>query len=335
MPELRKDPILGRWVIVSRERAARPKDFMVPKSEPRGGVCPFCPGHESLTPPEILAYRTPGSPPNGPGWTLRVVPNKFPALRIEGDLDRKGIGVYDRMSGLGAHEVIIETPHHDLSLSQAPESTIRDLLWSYRERLVDLRRDPRLRFILIFKNHGEAAGASLDHSHSQVIALPIIPQTVALELHGCQAFYEYRDRCIFCDILKQELEEGSRIIEDRPATVAFAPYASRFPFEVWILPREHRCGYEGATPLDLEDLSKALSSVLKRLDNVLNSPPYNFVLHSAWYDERYPQTREYYHWHFEIMPILTRVAGFEWGTGFFINPVLPEDATRLLREVSL
>lgn len=335
MPELRKDPILGRWVIISTERAARPKDFQSRPASPRGGNCPFCPGNEAMTPPEILAYRSGAAPPNSPGWNLRVIPNKFPALRIEGGLNRSGLGVYDRMNGVGAHEVIIETPQHNLSLSQAPPSAVRDVLWAYRERLVDLRKDPRLRYLLIFKNHGEAAGASLEHSHSQLIALPVLPQTVALELYGCKNFYDYRDRCIFCDILEQEIEDGSRIIENRQATVAFTPYASRFPFEVWILPKKHLCGYEDATPLDLEDLAATLSSVLRRLDKVLNAPPYNFVLHSAAADERYPQTCEYYHWHFEIMPTLTKVAGFEWGTGFFINPVLPEEAARFLREVAL
>ncbi|MBI3015621.1 MAG: galactose-1-phosphate uridylyltransferase [Candidatus Tectomicrobia bacterium] len=335
MPELRKDPILGRWVIISTERAARPKDFKIQAPAPQRGTCPFCPGNESMTPPEILAYRPPGSPPDTPGWTLRVIPNKFPALRIEGNLDRSGIGVYDRMNGVGAHEVIIETPRHDLNLSQASESTIRDVLWSYRERLVDLKKDPRLRYTLIFKNHGEAAGASLEHSHSQIIALPIIPQTVALELYGCKNFFDYHDRCIFCDILEQELEQESRIIENRPATAAFTPYASRFPFEVWIMPRKHLCGYEDATALDLEDLARTFSAVLRRLEKVLGSHPYNLIMHTAAFDDRYPQTCDYYHWHFEIMPTLTRVAGFEWGTGFFINPVLPEEAARYLREVSL
>ncbi|MFN3476144.1 MAG: galactose-1-phosphate uridylyltransferase [Candidatus Methylomirabilales bacterium] len=335
MPELRKDPIVGRWVIIATERRARPLDFKVQPSAPQKGICPFCPGNEDLTPPEIMAYRPDGSPKNKPGWTLRVVPNKFPALRIEGELEKVGIGVYDKMNGIGAHEVIIESPHHQETLSTVSEVTFRDVLWSYRERLLDLKKDRRFRYILIFKNHGEAAGASLEHTHSQLIALPIVPQSVEIELQGSQNFYHYRDRCIFCDILRQELEEGERLIVNSPDFLVIAPFAPRFPFETWILPKRHSSTFEEATTLEMEDLARVFSETLKRLDKVLNCPPYNFILHTAPFDGRFPAIDEYYHWHFEIMPILTKVAGFEWGTGFFINPTLPEEAARFLREAEL
>lgn len=334
MPELRKDPIVGRWVIIATERRMRPLDFRVQPSAPQGGICPFCPGNEDLTPPEIMAYRPDGSSRNKPGWTLRVVPNKFPALRIEGELGKVGIGVYDKMSGIGAHEVLIESPHHQDTLSTMPVKAFRDVLWAYRERLLDLQKDERFRYILIFKNHGEAAGASLEHTHSQLIALPIVPQSVAIELQGCQAFYGYRDRCIFCDILRQEWEAGERLIANSPDFLVIAPFAPRFPFETWILPKRHSCAFEEATALEMEDLARVFSETLKRLDVVLNRPPYNFILHTAPFDGRFP-TREYYHWHFEIMPTLTKVAGFEWGTGFFINPTPPEEAAKFLKEAEL
>lgn len=335
MPELRKDPIVGRWVIIATERRARPIDFKVQPSAPQRGICPFCSGNEDLTPPEIMAYRPDGSPKNKPGWTLRVVPNKFPALRIEGELEKVGIGIYDKMNGIGAHEVIIESPHHQDTLSTVPEAAFRDVLWSYRERLLDLKKDGRFRYILIFKNHGEAAGASLEHTHSQLIALPIVPQSVEIELQGSQNFYNYRDRCIFCDILRQELEEGERLIVNSPDFLVIAPFAPRFPFETWILPKRHSSTFEEATALEMEDLARVFSKTLKRLDKVLNQPPYNFILHTAPFDGRFPAIYECYHWHFEIMPTLTKVAGFEWGTGFFINPTLPEEAAKFLREVEL
>lgn len=333
MPELRKDPIAGRWVIIATERQARPVDFKVQPSAPQGGICPFCPGNEDLTPPEIMAYRPDGSLKNRPGWTLRAVPNKFPALRIEGDLEKVGVGIYDKMNGIGAHEVIIESPHHEDILSTVPVSAFRDLLWAYRERLLDLKKDGRFCYILIFKNHGEAAGASLEHTHSQLIALPVVPQSVAIELQGCRAFYNYRDRCILCDILRQEQEERERLILNSPHFLVVAPFAPRFPFETWILPKHHSSTFEETTALGMEDLAKVFSETLKRLDKVLNLPPYNFVLHTAPFNGRFPAAHAYYHWHFEIMPTLTKVAGFEWGTGFFINPTPPEEAAKFLREV--
>jgi len=281
-----------------------------------------------------MAYRDDGSQKNGPGWTLRVVPNKFPALRIEGDLGKTGVGIYDKMNGVGAHELIIESPNHQDTPSTISVSAFKNLLWAYRERLVDLKKDKRFRYILILKNHGEQAGASLEHTHSQLIALPIIPQSVVIELQGCQAFYQYRDRCIFCDIIRQEEDDAKRLVFSSPNFLVIAPYASRFPFETWILPRKHAATFEEATVEDMEDLAQVFSETLKRLDKVANHPPYNFILHTAPFDGRFPATQEYYHWHFEIMPILTRVAGFEWGTGFFINPMPPEEAAKFLKEAN-
>ena len=186
MPELRKDPITGRWVIISTERAKRPTDFSVEPAEIRGGFCPFCPGHEDKTPPEILAYRSDGSGPNSSGWWVRVVPNKFPALGIEGAVSRQGEGLFDKMSGIGAHEVIIETPVHEQTLATLPEKRVEDVLWAFRDRMIDLQRDKRFRYVLIFKNHGAPAGASLEHSHSQLIALPIVPKRVREEVDGAK-----------------------------------------------------------------------------------------------------------------------------------------------------
>ncbi len=332
MPQLRKDPIIGRWVIISTERAKRPEAFRKHQNAKKGGFCPFCEGNESYTPPEILAYRPNGGPKDSPGWTLRVVPNKYPALMIEGDLGRSGLGIYDHMNGVGAHEVIIESPNHYDTLASMSPKQVEDVFWAFRDRIVDLQRDKRFRFILIFKNEGEAAGASLEHTHSQLIALPIAPKRMVEELEGSQNYYNYKERCIYCDIIKQDVAENDRIIDSNEEFIALSPFAPRFPFETWILPKRHNSRFENSQKNDLQALSKILKRTLMRIDKVLENPPYNMIIHSSPF---YIPSDEYYHWHIELMPILTRVAGFEWGTGFYINPTPPEEATEYLRSVSI
>jgi len=329
MPELRKDPITGRWVIISTDRAKRPSDFLREPVAKRGGFCPFCPGNEEKTPREILAYRPNGSGSNSPGWTVRVVANKFPALGIEGDLARQGEGMFDKMSGIGAHEVIVETPEHDSGLAQMPPKRIEDVLWAFRDRIVDLKRDRRFRYVLIFKNHGEAAGASMEHPHCQLIALPIVPIQVREEVDGARAFYANKERCIYCDIIRQETSSGVRVISDMGGFVALAPYAPRFPFETWILPKDHESAFENSTSGHYEGLSKVLKDLMMRMNVVLENPSYNMVIHTSPIQEA---ANEFYHWHIEVMPKLTKVAGFEWGTGFYINPTPPEESAHFLRD---
>jgi UDPglucose--hexose-1-phosphate uridylyltransferase len=333
MPELRKDPIVGRWVIIATERARRPLDF---KSEPdpaRPGLCPFCPGQEDKTPHEVLAYRPPDGPsarPNVPGWSLRVFPNKFPALVIEGDLDRAGDGVYDSMNGIGAHEVLVETPDHGKSFFALSEGEIENVLHAYRDRMLDLRRDMRFRYIMVFKNHRSAAGASLEHTHSQLIALPVVPKNVFEEMKGALNYYTFKDRCVFCDIVRQELHEKTRLVYENPGFIVIEPYAPKFPFETWVLPRAHRSAYESCPRHEYALLAQALKVALKKLHYALDDPPYNFILHTSPLHE---QENPHYHWHVEIMPTLSKVAGFEWGSGFYINPTPPEEAARFLREI--
>jgi UDPglucose--hexose-1-phosphate uridylyltransferase len=330
MPELRKDPIHGRWVIISTERGRRPSDFVLEERKSIGGFCPLCEGNEDRTPPEVFAFRDNGTPPNSPGWTLRVVPNKFPALRIEGELNREGEGIYDKMNGIGAHEVVIETPHHHEILTTLPLKAVENVLRAYRERIIDLRRDQRLRFILVFKNYGVAAGASLEHSHSQIIALPIIPRRVSEEIEGSKNYFQYKDRCVFCDIIRQELRKRSRVINENKSFLSIAPFASRFPFETWILPKTHHPSFEYMESSQYELAAQILSDTLQRIYQVLDDPPYNYIIHTSSLPE---VDRDHYHWHFEIIPKLTKVAGFEWGTGFYINPTPPEEAAEYMREV--
>jgi UDPglucose--hexose-1-phosphate uridylyltransferase len=329
MPELRKDPITGRWVIISTDRARRPNDFLREKILPKGGYCPFCPGQEDRTPREIMAYRPNGGGPNTPGWTVRVVPNKFPALGIEGELSRRGEGMFDKMNGIGAHEVIIESPEHHQSLATLPLKGVEDVLWAFRDRILDLKKDKRFRYILIFKNHGEAAGASLEHPHSQLIALPIVPSYVREEMDGAKAYYSQKERCIFCDVIRQEIQSEVRVIDDSPDFLTISPWAPRFPFETWILPKQHESAVENSPSGLYEGLARALKNLLGRLNQALELPAYNLVVHTSPVME---STNDYYHWHIELMPKLTKVAGFEWGTGFYINPTPPEESAAFLRD---
>jgi UDPglucose--hexose-1-phosphate uridylyltransferase len=333
MPELRKDPIYGRWIIISTERGKRPSDFVsLEPPKKKAAFCPFDVGNEDKTPPEVQALRESGTRANTPGWTVRVVPNKFPALQIEGSLNRRGEGLYDKMNGIGAHEVIIETTDHDQEMSQFPVEHLERLLEVYRDRILDLRKDDRFKYILIFKNHGEAAGASLEHSHSQLIATPIIPRRVIAELRGSRQHFELKERCIYCDIVNHELSSGKRVVHQNENYVSFAPFAPRFPFETWVVPKVHDSKFENRRFGTYRDLAEIFKDALTRINRALNNPPYNFVLHTAPCQD--PEL-EHYHWHFEIMPKLTKVAGFEWGTGFYINPTPPEDAADYLRQIDL
>src|SRR5438270_3436953 len=332
MPELRKDPIVGRWIIIATDRAKRP---VTPKAEPMppaSEYCPFCEGHEHETPYEIISYRDRNTRPNEKGWRVRVVPNKYPALQIEGQLHKRGEGIYDKMNGIGAHEVIIECPFHEVTLANLSEDNIREVLWVYRDRLVDLKKDPRLVYGMLFKNVGAAAGASLEHSHSQLIVTPIVPINVWEEMTGSMEFFNYRGRCIFCDTIQQELSTDKRVVLDTPNFVSFAPYASRFPFETWILPKNHNSHYENIQKIEVDELGTVLKTILLKLESALDKPAYNYIIHTAPFDT---QALPHSPWHIEIIPRLTRVAGYEWGTGFYINPVPPEQAAQFLRETEV
>jgi UDPglucose--hexose-1-phosphate uridylyltransferase len=329
MPELRKDPVIGRWVIIATERAKRPHDFQTSAEPSREGGCPFCEGSEDMTPPEVYAIREPGLPSNAPGWRVRVVPNLYPVLQVEGDLEKRAYGMYDRMHGIGAHEVIVETPRHLASFTPLPDRQVAEVLLVYRERLLDLQKDRRLAYGMLFKNVGKAAGASLEHTHSQLIVTPVVPRRVTEELAGAQRHFDYRGRCVFCDIVYQELGMEERIVMATDRFLAIAPYASRFPFETWILPRDHGSHFESLTAPDAEDLAFLLNRVLGRIERALDRPAYNFMVHTAPF---HAGEMASYHWHIEIIPRVTRTAGFEWGTGFYINPVPPESAAEYLRK---
>jgi UDPglucose--hexose-1-phosphate uridylyltransferase len=331
MPELRRDPIVGRWVIIATERAKRPSDVPRLAGSSSSALCPFCPGQEDKTPREVFATGRPAnSPPNGPGWKVRVVPNRYPALMIEGDLEREANGIYDRMNGIGAHEVIIETSQHTRDLGSLTDGEVAEVLLAFKARVVDLRNDLRFRYVLLFKNHGPAAGATLEHPHSQLIALPVTPRQVQEEIEGAKRHYDHRERCIFCDIVMQERKDRSRLVLENDDFVVLSPWAPRSPFETWIVPKRHESNFEAESKERLAYCAQALRSTLKRIGAALGNPPYNFIVHSN--PLRDPSSPSY-HWHIEVMPALTHVAGFEWGSGFHINPVPPEEAAEFLRLV--
>lgn len=329
MPEWRKDPLVDRWVVIATERGKLPCDFKVPVDEKKGDRCPLCHGHEQDTPPEIIAFREKGTHPDTPGWWVRVVPNKFPAVRIEAQGGVRRHGVYDVMDGLGAHEVVVETPDHQAYLDAQDERQFEEVIWAWQQRSLDLRRDTRLKYIQIFKNFGQTAGASLEHTHSQVIATPMVPVDVQEELRGMQHYARATGRCILCDVLDQEIAEQQRVIMNTGKFISFAPFASRFPFETWIAPREHQYDFGSIREDQVRDLARVLRRTLLSLRESLGGPPYNMVLHTAPVNET---DTMHYHWHLEILSRLTIMAGFELGTGFYINPTPPELAAQFLRE---
>ena len=328
--EIRRDPITGRSVVIDLTPSKPRSDFETeplprdPKPEP----CAFCEGQEEFTGHELLAWRE-GTAANTPGWAVRVVPNRVPLLRIEAIDGPRVDGVFRSHEGLGAHEVVVETPRHDEPLQSMPAESVRRVLWAWRTRLQDLKRDTRFRSAVVVKNHGRASGARMDHSHSQILASPFLPPRVDDEVRGAAQHFEQTSRCIFCDVIGQELEQKLRTVSDTGPILAIAPYASRLPFETWLLPREHQARFEDASDETLSEMAALLKQTLERIDWALEEPAYNLALHTAPF---HGEQDELFHWHLEILPRVTRVTGLEWGSGLVRNPMPPEEAAKWLRE---
>lgn len=335
--ELRKDPLLGRWVAVLNE-PRQPSDYHIPPEDDHTGEsCMLCAGREKETPAEILVMPKGGAGDRSRQWWTRVIPNFNPIFQVEGDLGRKGEGMYDKMNGIGANEIIIESPEHAVPPEDMGIEQMTRVLMTYRERMTDLEKDHRLRYTLIYKNNGREAGAVFSHPLSHLASTPVIPKRVKEELDGAKQYFTYKERCIFCDIIREELRVGNRIILETKNFVSFCPYASKFPFECWVLPKRHQCSFQDIRSDELEDMALILSSVLKKLRSAFTNLPYNYFLHSA--PNRIPRKNHWhtlgedYHWHLEIMPRLMRTSGFEWGSGFYILPTSPEFAAKYLKEV--
>ena len=338
--EIRKDPLSQRWVILAPDRARRPQDIeKIEEINRFAPACPFCEGNEKATPPEIWARRSAGTPPDSPGWTVRVVPNRYPALTSSAPKFRTQSGLFKKIQGAGAHEVIIESPDHNQDLAKANLSQIRDVLTAYRDRILSLYQDAALRYVQIFKNHKFPAGASLQHPHSQLIATPILPQYTEIKLHSAQSYYEQHDSCLFCEMLHQENTFQDRVILRHNGYISYAPFASRFPFEVTIAPLRHTWDFAEIQETEMKNLAYVLKDVLLRLKQAVADPPYNYFLSTApnlraaaSLSGQGDSLRSALHWHLEILPRQTAVAGFEWGSGFYINTRAPEEAARILRE---
>jgi len=332
MPELRKDPIIGRWIIISTERAKRPHDFKSTHTSPPEKECPFCRGKENMTPQEVYSIK------NEKGeWVVRIIPSKNPFLEVNTELWKKGKGPYDLMGGGGIHEVVVETPYHIANMADLEAEDIRKVFFVYCQRFKEIEKNPSIKYVLIFKNYGwSAGGGRVKHSRSQIIATPVNLKRVKEELEGAKFYYNYHERCIFCDIIRQELTSKERLVLDEDGFIAFVPFASRFPFEVWILPKDHSCDFYKIEEEKLFFLSQVIKKILFKIKSLLKDPPYNYVIHTAPFRRPHPNywstIEEDFHWHIEITPRLTEVAGFEWGSGFYICPTLPEEAARYLRE---
>jgi UDPglucose--hexose-1-phosphate uridylyltransferase len=340
MPELRKDPIIDRWVIIATERGRRPSDFAPDPLPSPSGFSPFAPGNEDNTPPELFQIgRDAAEPADTTGWRVRVVPNKFPALSPSGDLNSQAVGMFDLMNGVGAHEVVIEHPKANWDIADATTTEMSEILEAYIVRNRALAQNPEFRYILTFRNYGTAAGASINHPHSQIIALPVVPKQVRDQLEVAREHFKVKRRSIFGDLVRQELASGERIVEDSEHFVVLCPYASRFPFEMSIYPKRQQDDFTQMTPDEIAALSEVLPRTLGRIKKSLGAPAYNMMMQTSPITS--PRDSDPTHWttiaqdfcwHIDILPRLTQVAGFEWGTGFYINPVSPESATKFLQE---
>jgi len=337
--ELRKDYLLDRWVVIATERGRRPTDFAKQQREKaKIGICPMCPGNEHMTPPATLVYLKSGknirkvkdkNDFRHKNWLIRCIPNLYPAFAPPKEkISRKQIMKRsDLAAAVGHHEVLDESPNHDEHPANAKISQLVHVINAYVDRLREFSAKPYVQYVSIFRNHGIEAGASLSHAHSQIIATPFIPKTVEDELDASKKFWKQNKKCVFCDILKKE-RKGPRLILENSKFVVFAPYASVYPLEFWILPKKHEATLLGMQKSEVETFAETLKTCLGRLKQLVNDPPYNYGFHLAINKD----ARRYYHWHLEVYPKLSTWAGFEKSTGMYINTVTPETAAKSLRK---
>jgi UDPglucose--hexose-1-phosphate uridylyltransferase len=331
MPELRQNISTKEWVIIAAERARRPEEFSTPAKPapqlpPYDPHCPFCAGNESQTPPAVLTI------PQDSTWEIRVTPNKYAALVPRGDVCHHTASIKHWMNGFGIHEVIIETPHHDAQPALMPRDHIADIIRAYRHRFLAAYLDDRIELVTIFKNHGESAGTSLVHPHSQLIATPIVPMHIRHRVEEAMHYFDEHGECVFCTMLRDEIRLHERLIEETEYFAAFVLYAASSPFHTWIVPKAHRASFGEITDAQIADLALILKNVLARLYFGLNNPDYNYIIRSIPGPVR---RNEYYHWYLSIVPRIVKTAGFELGSGIYINTALPETSAEFLRNVDI
>ncbi|MCP4631334.1 MAG: galactose-1-phosphate uridylyltransferase [candidate division Zixibacteria bacterium] len=340
MSTLRRDPVLGRWVVNTDKLDTNSTTLENLYAPYENGQCPFCQGNEHLTPPEIFALRPADTQANTPGWETRVIPNNTPALNIHGKINRRADLMYDMMDSIGAHEIVVGTPEHIPNMADLSEDQFNKIFSTYKQRFIDLKRDSRLRCAFAYKTYGKRAfEESIPHSHSHIIATPMTPKLIKEQYFGARNYYRYKNRCVYCDFIRQEVEKEKRLIKSNEKFIAIAPFASRFSHEVWILPREHHCDFEDCSEKDIPYFSSLVKDILLRIRTLLDDPPYNFALitgpNRKDRESYWSTIEEDYHWHLEIMPTFTKTGGFEWATGFYINDTTPEKAAARLREIKL
>jgi UDPglucose--hexose-1-phosphate uridylyltransferase len=334
MQQFRQNPITGQWVILAENRGGRPQEVDIQQIVRPQSVCPFCEGHEERTPDEVFAIRAQDSKPNGPGWRVRVVPNKYPALEAEEinpspqPSPTRGEGA-GKLPAAGVHEIVIESPRHLESITQLSDGQVAEILEAYRQRLTALRQTKKYHAAVIFKNGGPAAGSTLVHLHSQLMALRIGGPAIGDRLLRFQSHAERFGQCPLCQTLGQMGGDDQWVVAATPNFVAYCPFASRFAYEMWIAPRQHAAHFNTAGAEDMSELSGLLRTVLVKLERIVKLPAYNYIVHTAPFDT---SGSDHYHWHIEILPRTTSLAGFELGAGCYINTVPPERAAAALRE---
>ncbi len=332
MPELRQNLATREWVIIASERAKRPNAFAGPayrmltnERNAHEAECPFCPGNEELD-LEVDRYPEVGD------WQTRVVRNKFPALAEQGLLTRIFDGVQRRIAGVGYHEIVVEHPRHNTTIALMAHNEIRMILETFQRRGDAISQDIRIEQLVYFKNHGESAGASLLHPHSQIIALPVVPNSIRRRIDEARRYFDDNGTCVFCHMLDEEEQRRERIIASNEYFVAFVLYAALSPFHIWILPRQHRACFLQAQPDELEALSSLINEVLRRIYIGLRDPDYNLIIRTGPVKE---PGSVYFHWYVSLVPRVNRAAGFEMGSGMYINPALPESSAAFLRSVDI
>lgn len=334
MPQLRQNPATKDWVIIATERAKRPEDFQHETEhevQATPSNCPFCAGNESLTPGELFAFRTYGTKPDTPGWWIRVIPNKYPALVPTGDPKRvKTDDFFTSMDGIGQHEVLIESPDHKQNMATMEQKQIEEIFLAYKERFSALKKYELFELILIFKNHGRYAGTSLSHPHSQIIATPVTPMHIRHRLEEAMRYFDDNGKCVYCTMIEKELKNAERIVLETDNFIAFVPFAARSPFEIHILPKKHDSSYDKIKEMQTKELGFIMRQLLYKIYKGLNDPAYNYMILSSPCHE---DNIEYFHWHIELIPRVSTTAGFELGSGIFINTAIPEEAAKFLREI--
>ena len=335
--QLRRDPLSGNWTIIIQNHVDYTK--IVENAQKRRAVetatCRYCENFEHETPPEIYSIRRDQTQANEPGWYVRIIPEKFPVLQIHGDLNNRGLGIYDVLDGIGAHEIVVETPVHGLDLIDFEPDQLERVLQAYKERFLDLKKDERFRYILMHKSPGDGEEACMDHSFSHIIATPITPLLVKEELANARAHYSLKERCLLCDVIRQEQEANLRIVLDYKSYLAICPFAAKVPFQLMILPKRHETFFEWNN--ELADLAAIMHQCFQKLKAVLGNVDYVMVIHSgpnlsAGKLRGYWKTLEKdFHWHIEITPKIRSYSSFEISSGFQVNPVAPEAATQILR----